>query len=44
MHNVSIREELLTGNSEIFTTNVNYITAFICVVCFSPYCRFGTFI
>lgn len=44
MHNVIIRVELLIDNSEIFYKKCVYIIAFVCVVCFSPYCRFGIFI
>lgn len=45
MHNVIIKVELLIDNSEIFFyKKCIYIMAFVCVVCFSPYCRFGIFI
>lgn len=44
MHNVVIRVELLIYNSEIFYNKCVYIMTFVCVVCFSPYCRFGIFI
>lgn len=45
MQNVIIRVELLIDNSEIFYNKCVFIMAFVfCVVCFSPYCRFGIFI